>query len=169
VEKAEKKEVEINFSQLTGRPKKENQIGVNTFTIDPESNQIIECPAGYAPVRSTYQQDNDVYTSKFEKAYCDNCPLQAQCPVQEHKKYNNIRFTGTEIQTDMVRRQMGTKRHKELSHYSAGIEGIPSILRRVFHIDHIPVRGHVRLKIWVHAKVMALNFKMFWKNALKVA
>src|SRR5699024_479421 len=169
VEKAEKKEVEINFSHLTGRPKKENQIGVNTFTIEPESNQIIECTAGYAPVRSTYQQDQDVYTAKFEKAYCHNCPLQAQCPVQEQKKYNNIRFTGNKLQTDMVRSQMGTKRHKELSNYRAGIEGIPSILRRVFHIDHIPVRGHVRSKIWVHAKVMALNFKMFWKNALKVA
>ncbi|GGJ83167.1 hypothetical protein GCM10007063_02100 [Lentibacillus kapialis] len=64
---------------------------------------------------------------------------------------------------------MGAERHKELSNYRAGIEGIPSILRRVFHIDHIPVRGHVRSKIWVNAKVMALNFKMFWKNGLKAA
>src|SRR5699024_2218163 len=93
VEKAEKKEVEIKVSELTGRHRKENHIGVNTCTRDPESNQIIECNAGYAPGRTTYQQDKDVYTAKFEKAYCDNCPLQEQCPVHEQKKYNNTRFT----------------------------------------------------------------------------
>lgn len=169
VEKAEEKDVDINFSQLTGRPVKEDQIGADEFTIDPETNLIIECPAGHAPAKASYQEDKDVYTAKFEKGYCNNCPLQAQCPIQEQKKYNNVRFTGNKLQTDIIRRQMGTERHKELSNYRAGIEGIPSILRRVFHIDHIPVRGHVRSKIWVNAKVMALNFKMFWKNGLKAA
>lgn len=64
----------------------------------------------------------------------------------------------------MIRSQMGTERHRELSNYRAGIEGIPSILRRVFWINHIPVRGHALLKIRVNAKLMALNFKMFWKQ-----
>src|SRR5699024_2522334 len=51
VEKSEKKEVEINYYQLTGRPKKENKIRVNTITIYSESNQIIVCTSSYAPVR----------------------------------------------------------------------------------------------------------------------
>jgi len=152
VEKAETKNIDINFSQLTGRPVKEDQIGVDQFTIDPETNQIIECPAGHAPVNATYQEDKDVYTAKFDKEVCHNYPLHAQCPIQEQKKYNNVRFTRNKLQTDIIRSQMGTERHKELSNYRADIEGIPSILRRVFHIDHIPVRGYVRSKIWVNPK-----------------
>ena len=105
----------------------------------------------------------------MEKVYCDHCPMRAQCPIKEQKKYNNVRFTGNKLRVDSVRSQLGTERHKELSNYRAGIEGIPSTLRRAFQIDHIPVRGFVRSKIWVNAKVMAYNFKMFWKWGLKVA
>lgn len=169
VAKAKEKEIEVNFSQLTGRSVKDDQIGVDQFKIDTETKTIEQCPAGYHPVKTTYDQAKDVYTAKFDKSCCDNCPLRAQCPIQEQKKYNNVRFTGNKLQTDYMRSQFGTERHKELSNYRAGIEGIPSVLRRVFHIDHIPVRGHVRSKIWVNAKVMALNFKMFWKHGLKVA
>src|SRR5690625_4370 len=169
VEKAKEKDIEMNFSQLTGRSVKDDQIGVDQFTIDPETNQINTCPAGHSPVKATYNEEKDVYTAKFEKTHCDKCPLRAYCPIQEQKKYNNVRYTGNKLQTDLVRSQLGTERHKELSNYRAGIEGIPSILRRAFHIDHIPVRGYVRSKIWVNAKIMAYNFKMFWKNGLKVA
>lgn len=147
VETAREKEIEINFSQLTDRSVKKDQIGVDQFTIDPETNQINQCPAGQASVKSTYDEEMDVYTAKFEKSDCDNCPLRMHCPIQEQKKFNNVRFTGNKLQTDLVRSQLGTERHKELSNYKAGIEGIPSTLRRVFQIDHIPVRGFVRSKI----------------------
>lgn len=48
VETAREKEIEINFSQLTDRSVKKDQIGVDQFTIDPETNQINQCPAGQA-------------------------------------------------------------------------------------------------------------------------
>lgn len=169
VKKAKEKDIEMNFSQLTGRSVKDDLIGVDQFTMDTETHEIKLCPAGHEPVKSAYDKDKDVYTAKFDKVTCNNCPLQTQCPIQEQKKYNNVRFTGNKLQVDSVRSQFETARHKELSNYRAGIEGIPSVLRRVFHIDHIPVRGFVRSKIWVNAKVMALNFKMFWKYGLKVA
>lgn len=169
VEEAEEKGIELNFSQLSGRSVKGDQIGVDQFTIDTNTNKIIQCPAGHDTVKATYSKEKDVYTAKMEKVYCDHCPMRAQCPIKEQKKYNNVRFTGNKLRVDSVRSQLGTERHKELSNYRAGIEGIPSTLRRAFQIDHIPVRGFVRSKIWVNAKVMAYNFKMFWKWGLKVA
>lgn len=169
VEKAKEKDIELNFSQLSGRSAKDGQIGVDKFTIDSNTNKIIQCPAGHETVKATYSKEKDVYTAKIEKVYCNNCPLRAQCPIQEQKKYNNVRFSGNKLQVDSVRSQLGTERHRELSNYRAGVEGIPSTLRRAFRIDHIPVSGFVSSKIWVNAKVMALNFKMFWKWGLKVA
>jgi len=41
----------------------------------------------------------------------------------------------------------------------AGVEAIPSILRRRYKIDHLPVRGEVRSKVWLGFKISAINCK----------
>jgi hypothetical protein len=47
---------------------------------------------------------------------------------------------------------MGTSKYQELARKRAGIEGIPSVLRRRYKIDHLPVRGEVRVKVWLGFK-----------------
>jgi len=37
------------------------------------------------------------------------------------------------------------------------VEGIPSVLRRKYRIDEMPVRGYVRSKLWYFLKVGAIN------------
>ena len=39
------------------------------------------------------------------------------------------------------------------------VEGIPSVLRRRYHVDQIPVRGFVRSKTWFTLKIGAINVK----------
>jgi len=60
VEKAKEKDIEMNFSQLTGRSVQKDQIGVDQFTIDTETNQIVQCPAGQSPVETKYNEEKDV-------------------------------------------------------------------------------------------------------------
>ena len=38
-----------------------------------------------------------------------------------------------------------------------GIEGIFSVLKRRYQIDHIPVRGLLRKKMWIGFKIGAMN------------
>ncbi|WP_369751114.1 hypothetical protein [Paenisporosarcina sp. TG20] len=64
---------------------------------------------------------------------------------------------------------MNSERHYLLSNFRAGVEGIVSAPRRGFKIDDIPVRGLVRSKIWIHAKIMAYNFKAVTKYRAKIA
>jgi len=52
--------------------------------------------------------------------------------------------------------------HVKLSRFSAGVEGVPSVLRRMDNIDRIPVRDLKRSRIWVDAKIMAYNFRPFY-------
>jgi hypothetical protein len=54
---------------------------------------------------------------------------------------------------------MGTEEHNLLANFRAGVEGLPSVLRRVYRIDQIPIRGLVRSKIWITCKIMAHNVK----------
>jgi len=42
---------------------------------------------------------------------------------------------------------MGTFEYQELARKRAGVEAIPSILRRRYNIDHLPVRREVRSRV----------------------
>ena len=161
VKKAEERGIELGFSALTGKKSTENQLGVQTFTID-ENDQICACPAGFAPESSEYKAEKETYTAKFAKKHCDACLLLDNCPVKEQKKFNTVRFTEKTLQADICREKMGEARFKELAAFRAGVEGVPSVLRRKYAIDHIPVRGLRRSRIWVSCKIMAYNFKSFF-------
>jgi hypothetical protein len=89
--------------------------------------------------------------------------------MKEQQKYNNVRFTETKLQSDTMRSSMGTERHWELSKFRAGVEGVVSALRRGFQIDDLPVRGLLRSKIWIHAKILAYNFKSVTKYRARTA
>ena len=49
--------------------------------------------------------------------------------------------------------------YKEYARKRNGIEGIPSILRRRYEIDRMPVRGLLRSKMWFGFKIGAINVK----------
>ena len=48
-----------------------------------------------------------------------------------------------------------TRRGDQKARKRAGIEGLPSILRRRCKIDHLPVRGLVRSKVYLGFKISA--------------
>jgi len=54
---------------------------------------------------------------------------------------------------------MGTEEYKEHARKRNGVEGIPSILRRRYRIDKMPVRGLVRTKTFFGFKIGAINIK----------
>lgn len=57
---------------------------------------------------------------------------------------------------------MKTEEFKNLARIRNGVETIPSILRRKYHIDGLPVRGLQKLRFWLGTKIGALNFKKFF-------
>lgn len=50
---------------------------------------------------------------------------------------------------------------KKQSRFRNGVETIPSILRRKYGIDKIPVRGLIRSRFFFGCKIGALNIKKF--------
>ena len=59
---------------------------------------------------------------------------------------------------------MKTKEYINLTNQRAGVEGIPSVFRRVYNVDNMPVRGLVRSKIWFEFKIAASNVKKLFKR-----
>lgn len=59
---------------------------------------------------------------------------------------------------------MKTTEYQDIANKRAGVEGIPSVLRRKYGVDHLPVRGLVRSKLWFGLKIAAINFKRLVKG-----
>lgn len=161
IEKANSKGIKMSFSALTGK----NEVGISgicKFEIDEDIQRIVKCPAGHRPKQTKYNEGNQTYSAKFPKDLCEKCPMAAQCPIKRSSRYNQIQFTRKKYITDLSRCEIGTEEHIRLSRFRAGVEGVPSVLRRMYNIDRIPVRGLNRSRIWVDAKIMAYNFRAFY-------
>jgi hypothetical protein len=62
---------------------------------------------------------------------------------------------------------MNESEYIKFANKRAGIEGIPSVLRRRYKIDTMPIRGLLRSKLWVGFKIAAYNFKKLLKQFLE--
>jgi len=75
------------------------------------------------------------------------------------KKTNTVRFNRSRYLRDTIREKMDTKEYVELTNQRAGIEGLPSVFRRKYNVDNMPVRGEVCSKFYFGFKALATTFK----------
>jgi hypothetical protein len=150
--------------QLTGAKPEPGKLGYDQFKVDEKTHQVQECPGNQAPDEAYFDVKGKCYTVKISKAKCDICPLQDQCPMKPQKKMNIIRFSEKRYRNDQLRTLMGTEEYRQLANARAGVEGIPSVLRRRYRVDEMPIRGLVRAKIWFGFKIAAMNFKSLIKG-----
>ena len=54
---------------------------------------------------------------------------------------------------------MKSEKFKEHARFRNGVESLPSIIRRRYHADKMPVRGKLKTKLFFGFKVAALNFQ----------
>ncbi len=151
-------------TSLVGRSLKDENSGYEKFNIDEEEHVVKSCPWEIAPIDSNF--NNGVYTAHFPKDKCIYCPYLANCPIKEQKKENILQVSETKLHRAKQMQEMETEEYKELASKRAGVEGIPSILRRRHNIDHLPVRGLVRSKVWLGFKISAINCKRLIKSKL---
>lgn len=117
------------------------------------------------PIDSRYKKG--VYRAHFDNKICGQCPNKLNCPINRQKNNSLLEVSETKLHRIKLIAQMGTKEYRELANKRAGVEGIPSVLRRRYGIDKLPVRGLVRSKLWLGFKISAINCKRLIKGAIK--
>jgi len=167
VKKAASKNLNLSYSALSGRPTSQDKLSSTKFTINPETDLITACPNGAVPVSSKRNHKDEFYRAKFDKKDCAACPHLERCIVKEQKRSYMVKITDKQYIADYYRALLGTPLHQALGDFRAGVEGVPSVLRRVYGIDKVPVRGLTRSRIWDHGKVMAFNFRSFFEYCRK--
>lgn len=139
------------------------------FLLNEEGTRVVKCPAGHTPKSSCYSRGGGghIYVS-FPREQCINCPHKEQCRMKVHKKVCSFTISATAQFRAKSKRMMGTEEFQLLARLRNGVETLPSILRRIYHTDRMPVRGCIRSRFFFGCKIAALNVrKLFaYKNGL---
>lgn len=152
---AETIHVELIPTALVGRSiGKNNYLG---FDIDEYSKIVNKCPAGNRPISSIFE--NGEYKARFNNTQCKDCPFEKDCPVKRQKKSNLLQLSEKTLSTQKQAAKMKNEDYVALANKRAGIEGTNSALKRSYGLNHMPIRGLVRSKIWFGLKLGALNCK----------
>lgn len=162
---ASKKRLNFIPTNLVGRGQSSDKTGYDKFNIDEKTHEVKNCIEGYTPEDSKFKKG--VYRAHFNPQQCDNCPHRANCPVTKQKKNYLLEVSETKLHRERLIAKMGTKEYKGIASKRAGVEGIPSVLRRKYGIDHLPIRGKVRSKVWLGFKISAINCKRLINNLIK--
>ena len=160
----EEKGIDVHPTELVG--KKVDNKNLLEFNIDNKNYQVFECPNKIAPISSTYNEENHTICAKFDKQLCSKCPFRDKCAVDtSSKKANTLRITTEKLNNAVQKSNMNNAEYQKISNTRAAIEGIPSIIRRRYHIDTRANKGKVYLKMEFSAAILSINIKRASKMA----
>lgn len=154
-ELAGSKNVELVTTCLTG--KDPDQV-FSEFKLNEEGNQVLSCPMGHSPVKTTYYPKTGVCRALFSCECCGNCPYKETCKAKQQRKNYAVHVSGKMVQRAKYLKKLSTEEYCKLTRMRNAIEGIPSVLRRRYRVDEIPVYGLLRSKTFILFKAMAYNF-----------
>jgi len=144
-----------------------SKIGLAEFVFS-DSDEIIACPEGKNPHRTkTGKQGGKIV--HFNKAICDFCPRQSDCPVKRDKRNSTISYYAKALRLSRRRLQEKTEAFREIYRFRAGAEGTMSDLDRITRIKRLRVRGMPQVRLAAVLKATGLNIlrATTFKNRLK--
>ena len=144
------------------RGRKPRQI-LTQFVLSEDGHTVIKCPEGHVPKSSSYIRQSNSIRVSFPRCCCDNCPHQKECNAKIKTRTALVILSlGALAHTEEAIRRKGDETMKLIGRIRNGVETIPSILRRKYHVDDMPVRGRLKTKVFFGFKMFALNFSKLW-------
>lgn len=160
-ELASSKNTELITTALTGRTVDKFYAG---FEFSEDGTKVLQCPMGCVPVKTTYYPKTGMCRTLFAKASCENCPHRAECKCKPQKKNFAVHVSANMAERAKYLKRMSTDEYIKLARKRNGVEGIPSVLRRRFHVDSIPVFGYLRSRQFFLLKIGAYNFNKLLRH-----
>ena len=162
---AASRNLKLITTNFTGR--KPDEIYAN-FHFTEDGHYLLKCVNGCAPDECIYDSSNERSVAYFKIETCSSCPYKDICKPRFLK--NRVR---KEVSWKSVGRAkqllyMKTDEFKQYAHFRNGVEAIPSLLRRRYHVDKIPTHGKIRTRFHFGFKIAALNFQKLldYENSL---
>jgi len=133
------------------------------FNIDNENKQVVQCPAGNAPLRQGCNPATDTYRVVMERSQCENCQHKEECNAKLQKKTAVVTVSNNKVERAKTNSAMSSEEYAAYRNARNAVEGIPSVLRRKYDVDEMPVFGIMKSKLLFGFKISAINLKKFVK------
>lgn len=154
---AAEKNIRLVNTDLSGKPVDDI---LADFVFNDSGTKVLRCPAGYEPKTCGYtgSKSQQCHVS-FTREQCMGCPNKDRCKAKIHKRVSTVTVSIKAHERAKQQRFMETKEFRSFFRIRNGVETIPSMLRRLYHADRMPVRGLIRGRFFFGCKIGALNFK----------
>jgi hypothetical protein len=133
-----------------------------------DNDEMTACPQGQAPQRvKTGKKGGRIV--HFDKAVCDSCPRQSDCPVKPVKRSATLHYDAKALRLARRRAREKTQAFGETYRFRAGVEATMSDLDRITGIKNLRVRGMPQVRLAAILKATGLNIlrATAFRNRLK--
>ena len=158
---AKEKNVELITTALTGR---QPDTIMAEFELSVEGKEVLHCPMNHQPIKNSYYNNTEMCRAVFSKESCKDCPNRSKCKVKIQNKTAVVMVSSKMIERARYLKKISSEEYLKLTRKRNGVEGIPSVLRRKYDVDNIPVRGLLRSKTFFLFKVGAYNIRKLIKH-----
>lgn len=129
------------------------------FKFSEDGTTVQECGNSKKPISTYYNATTDICRAKFAPSDCLKCPHREACSPKIRKSYSLKEISWKAVNRAKYAMYMETEEFKNLAHFRSGVEAIPSLLRRKYHVDKIPAHGKKATRLHFGFKIGAINFK----------
>lgn len=130
------------------------------FEFNESGTKVLRCPSGHEPKSCGYTGGkSQQFHVSFTREQCAGCPNKDRCRAKLHKRVSSVTVSIKARERAKQQKFMGTEEFRNLFRIRNGVETIPSILRRLYRADRMPVRGLLRGRFFFGCKIGALNFR----------
>lgn len=157
---AAQKKVELVTTNLTGR---EADDILADFEFNEDGTKVEKCAGGCEPKSCSYNAQTGQCRVSFHRSQCDQCPHRDECRPKTFKRTCRKTVSSNSKHRAEQQRVRSTDEFRKMSKFRNGVETLPSILRRKYRVDRMPVRGLIRSRMFFGCKIGALNFSKFCK------
>ncbi len=148
--------VKLVTTNFTGR--KPDEIYAD-FVFTDDGQYLIKCKNNCVPEDCIYDPVNDRSVAYFQISDCEGCPYKERCQPRFLKTRVRKEVSWKSVGRVKQLQYMQTEEFSEYAKFRNGVEAIPSLLRRRYHVDKIPVHGKKRTRLFFGFKIAALNFQ----------
>ena len=133
------------------------------FVFDESNEKLERCAGGQKPATNRYYPRTGQCRVTFDKAICEQCLYKQRCKPKFYKTKASLLLSYKTVLRAKQLMNMKTDAFKVIARLRNGVESIPSVLRRRYRVDEMPVRGKLRTKLFFGFKIAAINIKKLIK------
>jgi hypothetical protein len=141
----------------SGGSKDTDQLNIDDFDIDEQSEEVLCCPAGHQPESSVHDTQTARTRTIMPESACGQCEYVDECPVKKNRHGYHLDHTAKERRLAGRRREESTEVFRERYRIRGGIEGTNSGLKRRTGLGRLRVRGQPRVFRSILLKVAGWN------------